>query len=1293
MKSHKRVSKKHFGSNKRSRCKKLANNQFGSSPHGIDSHFLSSTVNPSSTLFTSSDTSNTNNASDTFIKCPRCFTSVKDLNKHYAKNPLCAAIVNNDITLLTSSSNIKSLTRLSSSGPGATNNHLQSIGKPSETKINFYATNDIDEEMLYLPDDDSSKIDSPNNNCSKEIGNTNSPQMLSSLGRHYHVVSLKKILENMKSSNEGNISNPHVPCVLGDTIEDCSIDNCSTSYSDNEIQDTPSNIKNFAYNVEQLESSISLDVNTKEAATKVDEDTFSCRINSYRNTDDDSVQVLLYKEPLSNCAPDSHCNSDNNSSKTCTQNFIGDCEHVDNPKPVLGLQDNIVTNSIINMDLSVGLLDNFCDTQKKIAVSYSNLSINTGYISAIHLLKIMIDGNIAASRYNDLIKWHHHTVFGSMSHTNKNDLSTLFDVPLSKDGVITLCRNLVFNGSKKYTVSPLHSLIQLPSKKFCRISAFDFNSMVLSLLTDNELVHPSNMLVEDVNYLNPAFFAGQPDSTRYYGDIHTGSWFLHAHTKLCGSCPEDILCPIILFIDGTPIDAYGNLKLESVMFTLGIFNQETRNKSGAWRLLGYIPDTAQDLVLEENMSSEQVVEDEVISLDVQKRRDYHHTLKHIIQGIIDAENSNGILWNYVDSKQQLHCYRLKFALMYVIGDALGNDKLCDRFLSYKSSTKFICRDCNCPSNQLDDLTFICQYTERQTLRSLSEKDLKEKSYYKVTNNAFDYCTFGYDKYGINGCTPSELLHQFLLGVMKKLLDIFFDCITSKGLEVLDKIAKYLAVNWHRQSNKEFPDLQPFKDGIRKKKLSGDEIVAQAFIIYLALTQSYCLRTIVETEQKTKARFKTRKCSQGSSVSGTSSKKHFVFEKVYFKKIGQSLHSVKGWIKALEASLSFYAWLKQPQIPYDDLKLVEDKENPLLSSRNSKIDIAINSYLKLFKKVVMGSSPDSSWGMKEHQTTHIPHQIRRFGSSLNYDGGIGERHLKNLTKNPARLTQKRSSLLAQQATERYSERLCITRLHDILVMKNQLPRLKSSLQYVQSLSEKVDVHENMDNDDTLDSSDYYSTAGKYTYFLDDSGKFKTVSWDNRKHRKISHNEKLIEEVFARLRMSDYQIDCNHINCFTVLRTFSNGKQILFRADPYFFKKVWFDWCMTKWELESSTGSVESVDFYPARILMFIDPSEMVFRNNVTKSKGKFWAVIRCTKIDSSSTKSTGFHADTLLSDAYSREDEIRIISCQNIQSDAFVYPDIESIDSTGMKEKYIASRVFSIKPFTQWPKIFIDSKWI
>ena len=115
--------------------------------------------------------------------------------------------------------------------------------------------------------------------------------------------------------------------------------------------------------------------------------------------------------------------------------------------------------------------------------------------------------------------------------------------------------------------------------------------------------------------------------------------------------------------------------------------------------------------------------------------------------------------------------------MYVIGDALGNDKLCDCFLSYKDTTKYLCRDCNCPSDMLDNPDFICQFVERSHLVSLLEKDLKDKSYYKVTNNAFDYCKFGYDRYGINGCTPVEFLHQFLLGILKKKLDIFFDSVT------------------------------------------------------------------------------------------------------------------------------------------------------------------------------------------------------------------------------------------------------------------------------------------------------------------------------------------------------------------------------------------------------------------------------------------------------------------------------------------------------------------------------------
>ena len=81
-----------------------------------------------------------------------------------------------------------------------------------------------------------------------------------------------------------------------------------------------------------------------------------------------------------------------------------------------------------------------------------------------------------------------------------------------------------------------------------------------------------NCLLHDKYFRNPNLWQDINPYDRYYGDIHTGSWFLNAHNKICKT-KHDVLLPIILFIDGTPIDTFGNLKLEAVMMTLGIFNQ------------------------------------------------------------------------------------------------------------------------------------------------------------------------------------------------------------------------------------------------------------------------------------------------------------------------------------------------------------------------------------------------------------------------------------------------------------------------------------------------------------------------------------------------------------------------------------------------------------------------------------------------------------------------------------------------------------------------------------------------
>lgn len=1209
--------------------------------------------------------------------CYKCKRFFDNINYHYAKNINCAYAKNAlDSTKIV---NISSLTRGSPANKICCSTSKRNLNTNSDNKaiinsftLQTFQLNDIDDNLVYYPNDDeeSSSLDRTNIDHNKtrpkdSSNNHRNTESLHQLSSKYQLTSMQQMLKSMRS----------LQVSVSDTLHSERDNINSYNKSDDTTRDMEKSLVN---SIEHIQRTISDEVDiSNDSDEKHALENFNILRDQYK---EDNLPVFLYNNTSKPKELNTNSNNDSNLSS----------QQVDNK------EDNSLSKTDTTQHVSNETSHSFVSIQVNIAQAHSNIKIDSSMIAAIHLLYIMHNGNIAASKYPELISWHEETMSNFLSLANtKSDVHCT--IPRSSKSVIDKCMGIVFNASPQYTLRPIHSVVQVPSKKFSRVSTFDFKSMVLSLLTDLELTQPDNLLVENEDYLNPGIHSGKPDNEQYYNDVHTGSWFYNAHDKLCKDPVNDVLCPIILFIDGTPIDVFGNLKLESVMFTLGIYNRETRNKQGAWRMLGYIPDTSHNVLCPQIFDDSEDDEPEQVNgsrpSQVVKREDYHHLLQHILTGLFEVEQSNGIVWRYIDSNSNSHVYNLKFALMYVIGDALGNDKLCDRYLTYNSKSKFLCRDCNCPSSELDNPDFICEYILRKTILSMNSNELKQKCFYKVTNNAFDRTCFGHDEYGIHGCSPAEFLHQFLLGVLKKLLSFFFDSVTQKGLEVLDKVAVYLAMNWHRQSDKDLPNIQMFKDGIQKTQLTGDEVVSQVFMLYLVMSQSYTIREFMKAEQSCNRRFVYRKVQRGAQT---------VSEKIYFDRIGESISSIKQWIKLFEASLAFWSWLKQDKIPYSDLKLSQDDDNVNLRKRNSKADISIKTYMKLYYKIV--KPPSGGHGIKPHQTFHIPHNIRRFGSPLNFDGGIGERHLKSMTKIPARMTQKRSLLLAEQATERYSERLAVQSVYRLLVNNDMIsddnmscnPYKSEATTLKQAYCVRNESGKN--NAPDKDLSDYYTMSGPYKYVLHDNGLYDKVIWDKRKQRRISHKKKLVEEVFKHLKGPEFMLKDNFLTCFTTLKVNVEGQQRIFRADPYFFKKVWFDWCITKWEFddEGDSNCEDSITEFPARILMFIDPSGMEFQDQKTvNKKGKYWAVVRCTDQDLRKRNENFRFATPTLSKCYTLENSIRIISCQNIVREVFVYPDLKTISTNhnnSVFDHYDISHIFAIDRYNSWPDKFINTRW-
>ena len=128
------------------------------------------------------------------------------------------------------------------------------------------------------------------------------------------------------------------------------------------------------------------------------------------------------------------------------------------------------------------------------------------------------------------------------------------------------------------------SKLKLPSSgALVNIISFDASECVRSLLTDPRFGD------DDYLHFNNDPLAGPPEDLDYLEDINTGLAYTKTYEKLIvetGKQGKAILCPIILYIDGTVTGQFDKLSVEALKMTLGLFKEKARQEQYAWRWLG-----------------------------------------------------------------------------------------------------------------------------------------------------------------------------------------------------------------------------------------------------------------------------------------------------------------------------------------------------------------------------------------------------------------------------------------------------------------------------------------------------------------------------------------------------------------------------------------------------------------------------------------------------------------------------------------------------------------------------------
>ena len=230
---------------------------------------------------------------------------------------------------------------------------------------------------------------------------------------------------------------------------------------------------------------------------------------------------------------------------------------------------------------------------------------------------------------------------------------------------------------------------------------------------------------------------------------------------------NDVLCPLILFIDKTLTDAKGSLTLEPLCLTLGIFNKKTRNKEEAWRISGLIPNL--DGVSKKKLTS------------TEKYSDYHSLLNVVFAPLVKLQSYNGIAWK-MNYKGILLEAILKIPILFICGDSEGQDKLVGRRMIYSSGSGtfngHICRYCNVPYNETDNPFYKHKLTKASKIANLlfqrKTQEISGMGYLNIDENALHKLQYCDRTYGLNGSVPADMLHTFQLGIYIYVLEVLFE---------------------------------------------------------------------------------------------------------------------------------------------------------------------------------------------------------------------------------------------------------------------------------------------------------------------------------------------------------------------------------------------------------------------------------------------------------------------------------------------------------------------------------------
>ena len=659
------------------------------------------------------------------------------------------------------------------------------------------------------------------------------------------------------------------------------------------------------------------------------------------------------------------------------------------------------------------------------------------------------------------------------------------------------------------------------------IICFDFAPALLSLLQDESLMVAEN-LVLNKDYPMSMYIP----SDGKVGEANSGSRYRELYHELAQG-KNQLLVPIIMYLDGTAIDSKGHIEICPVSFTTSLFTEKARRDVKAWRLMGYVPDLNRGRSGAMNSFANASSEEKG-----RTTRNFHKVMDVMMAGWAKGQAGLDDRLKQVPLKlgDRWFIVEVVCPLLFVINDGKQGDQLCCRVNGHHSSTLRHHRSCDCLYDDLDSPEVLCTFLSTDTINHVSQfgsqEDRRQLSIYKC-DNAYNRIQMGQNPHGIFMCAVVDVMHTIQHGIIMYVLDCFKRGLNAQSLAKLDRMAHIFDKTCCQSIRSSFPRTD-FSRGITNL-------------------------TMVECSEQSGALFLISSFLMRIRMQGWDFLEH------HFPAL-----ELRGVLGTMESLLCFEAWLDQ----YTFWE-IGDPHNEA-----TEAEAAICSLMKLITTYLPREKGNGWKVSKFHEIKHIVRFIRAFGAPRGYNASRPEEHHKAHAKRPGRRSQKNVDTIDQQCGRRIADAFVIDTMHSLFETKPQLNTLSQG-----GVANSADDAADPPTREVGSGTSYYVRS-----FLDPSHENQLCRdsvFDSQTQGVIDLEDNL--ELFILQTYSDSDLDddgVGSIKCCTEYHKYNDEtdeKMVSIRCHPNYRGKgySWYDWALIRYEDEDGNETE-----FPSRVVSCI-----------------------------------------------------------------------------------------------------------